>query len=220
MDSNKKNKDIPTPIINNWTPQNEATLNNWKNLLAEALFVYNYVYTQQQAKLNRLLVVILFLTTFSTILSGVSTTALTVNYRNITFLTISDQDPSYKIVALTFNCVLIAISGISAILTGIIHIYKYNDSISSILAYSAKIEYNYALICNQLLLPVNLRTDAVTFISKESENYLTLTEQSPILTDSEQKEATKKYAAYLKNEEVNFKLTQMSGINNINIDGL
>lgn len=187
-----------TDINNNWNQQNTQTLRAWKTSLSKASFIYDYVLEDAKTKLNRILVCSLIITMLSTIISGISTIALTVG---------NDQ-PAYKTAALVINAVLIGLGALATCLTGIIKIYKLDDIVSTISAYLVKLDQLYCEIANELVLPESSRENAVTFIKKESENYLNLMKQSPTVDSSKEQEAILKYTAFLEDDEKNFTLTQ------------
>ena len=195
-DNNGKNDNAK--ITNNWTPQNTQTLRAWKTSLSKASFIYEYVLEGDRNRLNRILIYSLIISTLSTVISGISTIALTVG----------DDRPAYKTTALVINALLILLGALTTALTGAIKIYKLDDIVASITSYIVKIDQIYSEIANQLVLPESLREDAVTFIKKQSENYLNLIKQSPDIESSKEHEAVKKYNEFLEDEGLNFKLSQ------------
>ncbi len=195
-DNSRKNNN--TKITNNWTPRNTQTLRAWKTSLAKASFIYEYVLEGDKNRLNRILIYSLIISTISTVISGISTIALTVG----------DDKPAYKTTALVINALLILLGALTTALTGAIKIYKLDDIVASITSYIVKIDQIYSEISNQLVLPDALREDAITFIKKESENYLNLIKQSPDIESSKEHAAVKKYNEFLEDEKLNFKLAQ------------
>ena len=191
-------KDNNIKISNGWTSQNTQTLRAWKTSLAKASFIYEYVLEEDRNRLNKILILSLIISTLSTVISGISTIALTVG----------DDKPEYKTTALVINSILILLGALTTALTGTIKIYKLDDIVASISSYIVKIDQIYSEVANQLVLPDALREDAITFIKKESENYLNLIKQSPNIESSKEHEAVKKYNEFLEDEGLNFKLSQ------------
>lgn len=197
--SNKDNTDNNNiKISNGWTAQNNQTLRAWKTSLAKASFIYEYVLEEDRNQLNKILICSLIISTLSTVISGISTIALTVG----------DDKPEYKTTALVINSILILLGALTTALTGAIKIYKLDDIVASISSYIVKIDQIYSEIANQLVLPDALRENAITFIKKESENYLNLIKQSPNIESSKEREAIKKYNEFLEDDCLNFKLSQ------------
>lgn len=202
--------------FNNWSPANTEVLRTWKTSLAKASFIYQYVVETTRIRLNRILIIALIISTISTIISGISTIALTVNSSvkivdgNSTTTT-SVENPTYKLVALIINAIVFVLSAIITILNGAIKIYKLDETVSIITPYIEKLDQIYSKIANELVLPEALREDAITFIKRESDNYLKLIQQSPDIDKSIEHRAMNKYNDYLKDTGINFRLSQKYG---------
>ena len=169
-----------------------------------------------RTRLNRILVIALIISTISTIISGISTIALTVNSAttivssNLTTTT-TTENPTYKLVALIINAIVFFLSAVMTLLTGIIKIYKLDETVALITPYIARIDQIYSKIANELVLPDSSREDAITFIKRESDNYLNLIQQSPDIDKSIESQALLKYNDYLKDNGNNFRLSQKYG---------
>jgi len=187
---------IPNTINNNWTENNINTLRNWKSSLSKASFIYQTVLENGKKKLNKILLASLIMSTISTIISGISTMALTVN------------DPKYSLIALIINIIIFVISAIVSLLSGSIKIYKLDESVTAYTGYINKIDQIYSSIASQLVLPDNLREDAVTYIKQYNDLYLNLIRNSPDIESSSYQNANKLYAKFLENDDINFKLSQ------------
>lgn len=187
-------------VNNNWSETNMNTLRNWKISLIKASFIYQLVSENSKSKLNTILVLSLILSTISTIISGLSTMALTVD------------NPTYKLVALIINGILFVISAIITFLHGAVKIYKWDEIVATFTAYIEKIDQLYSIVANQLVLPDSLRIDAIVFIKNQSEHYLNLIKQSPDIDTSDYQNANIEYMKYLKDESVNFKYSQKYSI--------
>lgn len=213
---NISNNIIQTQYPNNWSPANVDVLRNWKLSLAKASFIYQYFLETTRTRLNRILVIALIISTISTIISGISTIALTVNSAttivssNLTTTT-TTENPTYKLVALIINAIVFFLSAVMTLLTGIIKIYKLDETVALITPYIARIDQIYSKIANELVLPDSSREDAITFIKRESDNYLNLIQQSPDIDKSIESQALLKYNDYLKDNGNNFRLSQKYG---------
>lgn len=183
-------------ITNNWSESNATTLRNWKQSLSKASFIYQYVLEGSKTTLNRVMMTALLLSTISTVISGISTMALTVD------------KPTYKLIALIINIVLFVISALLSFLNGAVKIYKWDEIVASYTSYIEKMDQIYSVIASQLVLPPNLREDALTFIKNQSETYLNLIRQSPDIDSSLYRTANKAYAKFLQDDGVNFKCSQ------------
>lgn len=183
-------------INNNWTENNINTLRTWKSSLSKASFIYQTVLENGKKKLNKVLLASLIMSTISTIISGISTMALTVN------------DPKYSLIALIINIIIFVISAITSFLSGSIKIYKLDESVTAYTGYINKIDQIYSSIASQLVLPDTLREDAVTYIKQYNDLYLDLIKNSPDIDSSSYQNANKLYAKFLENDDVNFKLSQ------------
>jgi len=212
-DNNVVNTGDQKQVVNNWSQANTNVLRNWKLSLAKSSYVYQYVLETTRIRWDRLLVLILLASTLSTVISGISTISLTVNSETTTIignqtLTTNSESPTYRLVSLIINSIVLFLSAVITIAGGIIKIYKLDETVSTISAYIVKLDQFYAMVANQLILPDTLREDAVTFIKRENSNYLQLTQQGPDIDKYIEKTALLKYDDYLKDSSINFKLSQ------------
>lgn len=214
--------------INNWSSGNTDALRNWKISLSKAAFTYQYFLETTRIKLNRMLILALIISTISTIISGISTIALTVDsettiisgnstsFGGSTSLrgstnTTTTENSTYKTTALIINAIIFFLSAVITVLNGIIKIYRLDEIISTVTSYIEKIDQIYSKIASELILPEALREDAITFIKRESDNYLKLIQQSPNIDKSIERNAIHQYNKYLEDTGMNFRLSQKYG---------
>ena len=195
-----------TKIYNNWTDGNVKTVRSWKSSVSKASFIYQSILEKNKKLLNKLLVISLIFSTISTIVSGISSTLLTVDNQN------------YKWVAFMFNVVLFILSGAVSILSGAIKIYKLDDLVSLISTYIEKLDSFYATISSELILHPSLRHDAISFIKKEDSSYLNMMLQSPDVYPSDYDEANQKYLKHIEDDTINSKYSQKYNDNDNVID--
>lgn len=181
---------------NNWTDANTSTLRNWKQSLAKASFMYQYVLEGAKNKLNNILLIALILSTASSVISGISSLALTVD------------NPSYKLAALIINIIVFIISVLITFLNGAIKIYKWDEIVTNYTAYIEKMDQLYSIIAHELVLPSALRDNAVDFIKTQGEIYLNLIRQSPDIDSSLYREANKEYIKFLQDDTISFKCSR------------
>jgi len=193
---NKLPIDTNTKYSNNWNDANKQTLKAWKSSLLKASFIYKYVLKSARSKLNFLLVIILILTTVSSLLSAISTILLSVD------------NPGYKLAALILSIIIAIISAITAIFTGAIKIYKLDDIVVSCTSYIEKIDQLYSAIANQLVLPDNLKEDAIIFIKKMAADFLSLIQSNPDVDLDKETEGLKAYNKFMEDKAYSFAISQ------------
>jgi hypothetical protein len=190
-------KDSSKDTTNNWTHTNSKTVREWKENLNKSSFVHSYVLSKYTKKLNTLLLTVLILSTFATLISSISSVALTVN------------DPKYNLVALIINVLILVVNATVTGLNGTVKLYGFDNIISKFTTFIENANNLYTTVSDELLLPKNLREDAVEFIKKENDIYLALMRQSPTLSYDDQKEALQKFNEFLQDENDNFKYSQL-----------
>lgn len=182
--------------INNWTETNINTLKTWKESLTKSAFIYQIILEKYKTRLNRILLSTLIFSLINMLLSGLSSLSLTIN------------DQLYIKIAFGINIVTFIINTIISALNGTIKIYKYDEIVTNITAYVEKLDNLYTYISSQLILPNQLREDAIEFIKKQNDNYLSLLRISPEIHRSEYDMANKKYMKFLDDDSINFKCSE------------
>ncbi len=183
-------------VYNNWTQKNAETIRSWKTSVIKASFIYEVVLEKYKKRVDNILLWAFILSTVATIISAISSALLTID------------EPSYKWIAFGFNVALFIINGVTSILNGAIKIYKWDELVTKLSNFIEKLDSFYATISSELVLPDALRQDAVEFIKKEDQNYLTIMQQSPNIYPSDTKTANKMYEEFVNDNTVNFKHAQ------------
>ena len=174
-------------IHNNWTNEMANTVNSWKSSLSNLSFIYQYAKDSKKKNLTSLSLASFILTMLATIISGITSLALS-----------TDNQP-YKTIALTLSIIVFCINSSASILNGIItKIYKLDTDIDNYTKYIENIDELYANLCTISDLPTNLREDAISFIQRESKKYNDLIRKGPDIDNSLYLEANKKYDAFIK----------------------
>jgi hypothetical protein len=183
-------------IYNNWTNKNIKTVRNWKTSISKASFIYEIVLEKYKKRVDNILLWAFILSTIATIISAITSALLTID------------DTSYKWIAFGFNVALFVINGATTVLNGAIKIYKWDELVTSLSNFIEKMDLFYANISSELVLPDTLRQDAVEFIKKEDQAYLTIMQQSPKIYASDTKMANNMYEEFIKDNSMNFKYAQ------------
>lgn len=183
-------------VYNNWTNKNMTTIRNWKTSIIKASFIYEVVLEKYKKRVDNILLWAFILSTIATIISGIASALLTID------------DTRYKWVAFGFNVALFVINGATTVLNGAIKIYKWDELVTKLSNFIEKMDSFYAAVSSELVLPDTLRQDAIEFIKKEDQSYLTIMQQSPNIYSSDTKKANKMYEEFIKDNTVNFKHAQ------------
>lgn len=202
-------------IYNNWTDQNKETIKSWKESVSKASFIYEVVLEKYKKRVDYVLIAALLFNTVATLLTAVSTAILATNANLIW-------------VGFGFNVAILLLQAIVTLFNGALKVRGWSDIVTTLSTFIEKIDNFYGTISNELLLPDQLKSDAIEFITKESKNYLNITQQSPNIYPSDYRMANKKYKKFLETEDagLNFKVAQkykqkeciidINGLSNIN----
>ena len=164
------------------------TIRSWKQSLLKTSFVYQYILEKYKNSLNNCLLVMLIINSLNAIISGITTTTLTVD------------DAIYKKITLGFNVSILFFNLVNLIAIGYVKQYDLDKMVEKLSIYIQKIDGLYYKVSGKLILPDNLRGDIDTFIEKENEYYLELVNDSPDVPNSYYVEGNKEYLEYLENE--------------------
>lgn len=178
-------------ITNSWTEQNTRIVRIWKETLHKTSFTYRYVYELYKKRLNRIMIGIIIINAIATIFNGLSTISLTTD------------NVIYKYIALALNAATFLMAGLSTILPAIAKIYKYDEYISSLMAYNAKLDAKYSQYAGLLMLPNKMREYAYDFIKAENDSFVELIRQNPEIDPDNQDKALSKYKTYLDLNPIN-----------------
>ena len=185
-----------TKIYNGWSKKNVTTIRNWKASISKATYIYEYVSEKYKSRVNTILIVALILSTTSSVVSAVSSALLAMN------------DTTYIWAAFGLNIALFVFSAIVTILNGTIKITQWDVLVNTLTKFVEKLDTFYAIISGILVLPPNIRGNAVDFIKKENTSYLNIMMQSPDIKPSDFKEASVEYYKFMQNNDNNFKFSQ------------
>lgn len=196
MKNIKKSIDVDNaPSDHNWTDINTQTLRNWKISLQRAMYIYDYVYDNLNNKLRRIKICIICFSVLIFIAGGISTAMLAYSNTN-------------NIIVLVFAIIITAFEGVNIGLASVNQLYGWDQLLSSYAVYQEKLDNLNSTIASQLILPEELREDAISFIKKEHDTYLALIKVSPKLSTTDHKMALKEYNDFLEGNSLNFRLAQ------------
>lgn len=182
---------------NNWTEENIQTVKAWLNTLTEASFICSIVLTKYQHRLNRCLIVALIFSSIATIITGISSLSLTVDTK------------TYNIISLALNIFLFILTALITIINGSIKILKFDDLIASLSSYIEKADCFRTTLISQLILPDDLRDDAINFIKVNSTTYTTLLGIIPNISPADYIEAKNQFGQFKTEKGINnFQCTQ------------
>ena len=196
---------------NNWNTINDDVLRKWKTSLLGSIYIYQYVLDKTQTNLNRILFAMKTLSALCVMLSSIliALTGKDPNgnvVNNNTFVLLSFT--STQIITIIFNGLIIIMCCISVVLGHLNTIYKMDTNISLYSAYINNMDQVYSSIATQLLLPYNLRTDAIKFITDMNVTYTDLIKKSPNVEIADQEDAMKQYDKYVDGKIKNYNYSQ------------
>lgn len=190
MDYVKEQSHNEQDVVNSWTEQNTRIVRTWKENLHRTAFIFRFVSGIYKGRLNRIMMAIIIINAFATIFNGLSTISLTTD--NII----------YKYIALSLNAMTFIMAGLSTVLPAIAKMQKYDEYLSSLAAYSEKIDAKYSQYAAMLMLPAKMRKYAYDYIKSENEHFVDLIKQNPEVDNIYQKKALVEYNYYLKEHPI------------------
>ena len=167
--------------------------------MSKASFIYETVLEKYKKRHNRILLYALIFNTIINIVSAISSAILAIN------------DEDFIWIAFGFNVFIFMGTGIATVLTGTLKIFKWDQKVTEMTKFIEKLDSFYSEISSELLLPPQLRTNALEFIKREDANYLNIMRQSPNIYRSEFIKANKKFKNFIKDNSLNFKIAQKFG---------
>ena len=188
---------------NNWTDKNTETLRNWKASISKASFIYEAIIE----KFKR----------FDNVFSGLVYAAGVV----ATFIaTISASLDMTTYPAAIFRLIIInaIIAAASAVFSEILRRFKWKDKVKDFSNFVERLDAFYSTVAGELILPINLRQDAIEFIRRNNETYMSIMKDSPQISLSNHADASKKYAKFLEDSGHSFKCAQKYKENDSIID--
>lgn len=179
-------------VYNNWTSQNTATVVSWKNNVAKTIFIFEIVHEKYKYMLDNTLLASLILSTLSTIVAAVSSTIIVSN-------------SSHELIVFWLNVVIFTIGGATTVLNGVVKLYRWDELVSDISTFIEKLDVFHVVLTSELLLPDNLRSDAVEFIKHKNTEYSTIMKHVPNIRKSDYDTSYKKYVEFIENSTVDNK---------------
>lgn len=173
-------------IYNNWTDKNRKTVINWRNDLTQIGFAYDYVISKYR-KREKKYSIWLF------IISSVITT--------ISLSQFNSSEDENELLSTIFKIGFVLLSFIATLLSGIQKINNYSKLIEEFRTYVNDLENFVTILSSELMLPDNLRKDALDFILLHRATFQKLLSNNPDIDDTDYKEAIDKYLDYIDNIE-------------------
>ena len=187
-------------MYNNWSKKNVDTLRDWKNSLLKSGVIYTFVLEKYKNYQNHGMIVSMIFGYISTLLAAISTALLAVS-----------KDYIWTIFGITIS--VLVMNGIVAVTNTILKIKDWSTMVTEYTRYLDKIDDFYAVTSNLLMLPADIRMDAIEFIKKYNNVFLKLHMNNPMLYPKDYSIAYKKYIDYIENNEKYSVLEQKYGRN-------
>lgn len=171
-----------------WNDENTETIRNWKESIAKSTFIYQVVLEKYKKTLKDLMHVGLIFGVIQSVVSGITSTMLSVD------------EKTYRYISIALSILTFLISIIINYVNGRIKLYELNDNVTCLSNYIIKADEFYFKISTELSKPKKLREDAIKLITEESNRYLKILNESPEIDNSDYKNATKEYYNFLEDD--------------------
>lgn len=168
-------------INNNWTAKNSKTVEDWKEDLSMAGYAYDYAisrYRKQERKYSIAQLII------SVILTTVSSSQLNLN---------EDEHPE---LVLTLKIGFALLSLTTMIISGIQKIKNYSGLIEKYRTYVDDMESFITILSSELMLPDNLREDALKFIIDNRSTFQKLISSAPEIDEQLYRNGVDRYIQF------------------------
>lgn len=201
----EKSEKTKISIYKNWTDKNKTTVVNWKNDLTQIGFAYDYVISKYRKKEK----------TYSIWLFIITTIMTTVSLSQF-----NNSEENDKTLSIIFKIGFATLSFISTILSGIQKINNYSKMIEDYRSYVDNLENFVTLLNSELMLPDNLRKDALEFILLHRTTFQKLMSNNPDIDDADYKKGVDNYLDFvdnIENRKYNRRKSKFKGENSINI---
>tara|TARA_Y100000780_G_scaffold205743_1_gene200927 strand:- start:14722 stop:15630 length:909 start_codon:yes stop_codon:yes gene_type:complete len=169
---------------NNWSEKNTKTVKKWKDKVAQISFVSQAVLEKYKKILSRYQIASLIISSIAALLSTSS---------------LSIEENRYPRISLTLKIILAFLTTSSAISSGIVKIFKYDEIVENLAKYIESIDNFYGAVSSALILNSKLREDAIEFIKRENKNFQTLMMNGPNIDPSDYEMAMSKYQKSFEN---------------------
>lgn len=184
--------EIPTSITNGWGSTTTDTLKQWIIQLTKSSFIAETVREIYQKRLNKILVYVLILTTFNTMISGISSALLAADITNIW-------------VIFGFNVVILVVSSATAFLTGYVRIHKWDDFVRALTSFIERVDSLLGVVNSQSLLPFTVREDATEFIKTNNDVLIKILQEAPQISTGDYVSASTKFDSFIQRTDNNNK---------------
>ena len=165
-------------VINGWTQENEETVKKWQTDIEKSAFVYGEILLNNSKNMERVLVLTLVISTLMTLLSALA-------------VTLGPLD--FKWVVLAFDIVILFGSSIVAVMSGLIKIYGWDETIKKLTRFVQKLDSNWFVFETELSMAPVHRTNADDFLQRADGQYMYLMQQCPPISGEDYSEANRKY---------------------------
>ena len=176
---------------NNWNEQNSNTVRAWKNYTLKSIIIYNSVLTKYNKRSSTVSIFVLFMGYLATLISSITTA-------------VSAISKQYIWIIFGLSVSLFVINGLMSFFQSVIKLKNWNEIEKKYMVYIAKLDNFYDVISNILILPEELRIDAIEFIKEQNNAYLMICKESPILSNEDSKYGMEQYKQFLQNNENNY----------------
>lgn len=173
-------------VYNHWTVKNRKTVINWRDDLTQIGFAYDYVISKYRKREKK----------YSIWLFIISTVMTTVSLSQ--FNTSEEED---KVLSTIFKIGFAVLSFIATLLSGIQKINNYSKLIEDFRTYVNDLENFVTILSSELMLPDNLRKDALEFILLHRSTFQKMLSNNPDVDDVHYKEGIDQYLDYIDNIE-------------------
>lgn len=171
---------VANPIINDWSMDAFNTVSNWRDDISKSSFIYSQLLDKKEFYLQLILVLTLILSTFMTILAGISVAlgSLSINVQWVLF---------------TFNIIILVSSGTVTALNGIVKIFSLDDQIKSLTKIVEKLDNQWFVFETELSIPPEQRQNAKDFIKRSDGDYMHLMQNCPHVSINDYVKSNKTY---------------------------
>ena len=178
--SNNQNQDITEQIVNDWDKNSYNTIVRWRDDISKSSFIYGQLLDRNEFKVRIVLIFTLILSTFMTILSGIS-------------VALSSLDIDMKWVIFSFNIITLISAGAVTTMNGIIKIIGWDTAIKELTKTIEKLDNQWFVFETELNIPAEQRQNAKDFIKRADGDYMHLMQTCPHVSIDDYVEANISY---------------------------
>lgn len=193
-------------IYRNWTKKNTDTTRLWKASLTRTSFIYDVIADKYNKRISFFLLMAFIINTVMSML-----TALVIPLNSV-------EMEWVKTFRFSIDIISLVLSATATILNGSVKMFNWGDFVTVATKYIERVESLYATVSGELNVSQRLRHDAMTFIPKTNNAYLSLMKQSPQVSPSDYKWAAGQYEGFLEEQNKSYKYAQKFMDNDAIID--